>query len=97
MACGDCKHFERARNPDTGRALPSQPGSCAYPVKWPALPGAYYGWRGHLNWPTPGGVWPGSCDKCQMWEPKSRKAQKLIDGKQQGDLLRPNATGKGRA
>lgn len=93
MACGDCKHFERQKNPDTGRVLPSQPGACKYPVKWPTLPGAYYGWRGNLNWPTPSGVWPGSCDKCQMWEPKKKNAQRLIDS--QGDLLRPNAGNEG--
>ena len=41
MTCGECKHYEPARNPDTNRPLPSQPGHCRYVVEWPTLPKAY--------------------------------------------------------
>ena len=39
--CGDCLHYEPARNPDTGRVLPSHPGNCGFVVVLPALPIAY--------------------------------------------------------
>lgn len=41
MMCGECHHYEPARNPETHRPLPSQPGHCRYPVSWPILPKAF--------------------------------------------------------
>jgi hypothetical protein len=60
MACGKCKHFEPRRNPETGRALTSKPGDCAYPIIWPAVPSAYKvnTWGGFkAEFPRPRPMW----------------------------------------
>ena len=41
MRCGDCRHYEPARNPATNRPRPSYAGSCTYPVTWPKLPKSF--------------------------------------------------------
>lgn len=67
--CGTCKHYEPTRNKDTGRILPSKPGTCAYPVKWPVLPESYCSY-GRVDYPRPQPVWPGSGFGCVTFEPK---------------------------
>ena len=72
MNCADCKHFKPARNPDTGRGLPSKPGKCGYEVEWPKLPDAYlvYGWgdRRTALYPRPDTVMPKKERYCATFE-----------------------------
>lgn len=76
-ACKDCKHFEPARNPDTGRPLRSKDGECVYPVTWPTLPKSYlpdpwhcYGSSRRVQFPQRGKVWGGNTEHCPVFEPK---------------------------
>lgn len=74
MPCGTRLHYEPTRNPETGRALPTQGGKCRYPVKWPVMPESY---KEHGVWgpncyrfPYPRIVYTGSCPDCPTWEQK---------------------------
>lgn len=75
--CGTCRHYQKTRNPDTGRALPSKAGKCAYPVEWPELPICFstgsYG-RCAVEWPRRNEVWPGTvANQCAFWEDEKRR------------------------
>lgn len=39
--CGTCLTWEPARNPKTGRVLPSEGGECTYMVDWSQMPACY--------------------------------------------------------
>jgi len=72
--CGDCKHYERARNPETNRPLPSQKGNCVYPVEWPNLPKSFlpdrwshFG-RRTVQFPLRRYVWKDDNEPCNMFE-----------------------------
>ena len=69
--CGNCRHYKPARNPDTGRVLPSKIGACGYEVKWPTLPMCFRDpWRrDRVNLPRCNPVWRGaSANDCPVWE-----------------------------
>jgi len=74
--CSDCKWYEPARNPDTGRALPSKDGSCTYVVPWPAIPKSMW-WSNPTRIP----VWRADTRPCPTWAskttPKPPKPAKL--------------------
>ena len=52
--CGGCLHYEPARNPDTGRVMPSHAGECGFVVVWPMLPIVYHDWGRPWKKPTKG-------------------------------------------
>ena len=77
--CGDCRHYEQARNPETNRPLPSQPGICAYPVAWPALPksflpgaGEVWGTIRRVQFPRRKEVWKDDREPCDTFEPAEK-------------------------
>lgn len=87
MKCGGCKHFRPARNPDTGRPLPSQAGSCTYPVEWPTLPKAFlkyelsgYGDIVRMQYPRRNLVWRENKEPCECFEatPAKKNAEAKI-------------------
>ncbi|SER38500.1 hypothetical protein [Giesbergeria anulus] len=94
MNCGTCKHFRPTKNPETGKALPSQLGKCAYPVRWPDLPQAYVLSNKTLMWPSPLPVSRGSGSECKMWELKLKTKAPV---QQQKDLFSDSKKGKGNA
>ena len=80
MRCADCKHYEPARNPDTGRQLPSQAGDCVYPVAWPKLPKAflpdrwtYYGSSMRVQFPMRQKMWRDNNSPCDTFEARPAK------------------------
>ena len=82
MRCADCKHYEPARNPDTGRQLPSQAGDCVYPVEWPKLPKAFlpdrwhcYGSMGVVQYPQRLSMWKENDEPCETFEARPPKAK----------------------
>ena len=97
MHCGDCKHYEPARNPETNRPLPSQPGECTYPVEWPKLPKAflpdpwtYYGTRPRILFPQRRAVRKDNKESCEMFAAKAEKP-KAAD-----QMMMPNDRVEGR-
>ena len=80
MRCGDCKHYEPARNPETGRQLPSKQGQCTYPVEWPKLPKAFlnapqrWGCDGrYVEWPIRSKMWRDATGPCATFEARTGK------------------------
>jgi hypothetical protein len=70
--CGKCRWYEPARNPDTGRPLPSKDGRCNYPIMWPISPKS-------LIWspPTRIRMWRADNRPCACFEAKAKaKADK---------------------
>ena len=74
--CGDCKHYEQARSPETSRPLPSKPGICTYPVVWPDLPksflpgaGEVWGSIRRVQFPRRKEVWKDDREPCDTFEP----------------------------
>ncbi len=89
MTCGNCKHYEPARNPETGRLLPSQAGQCTYQVVWPETPTSYdvmdkWGRCGSFSPPLPQSVRSDDGSRCKMFEDKKpvpklwQKSERLI-------------------
>lgn len=81
--CGDCKHFERARNPKTGRVLPSVLiGECTYPVVWPELPKSFdplfYGWAKTIQYPRRNPVSIDNKSECKMFDAKHEKPKRQV-------------------
>ena len=86
MKCGDCKHYDPARNPETGLQLPSQDGNCTYSVEWPELPKSYlpdrwdrYGSMRHIIYPQRRKVWKNDDENCAMFVAKTSKKPDQID------------------
>ncbi len=82
MRCGDCKHYEPTRNPETKRPLPSQDGICAYPVQWPKLPKAFFpDPRGHygnsrrVQYPQRRSVRKDNRDPCELFVERPEKKE----------------------
>ena len=80
MRCGDCKHYEPARNPETNRPLPSQDGNCTYPVEWPKLPKAFLlnpwthcGSNRSVQYPQRLSVWKDNKGPCEMFSARAVK------------------------
>ena len=80
MRCGDCKHYEPARNPETNRPLPSQDGHCTYPVEWPNLPKCFlpdyrthYGNIKRVQMPQREPVWKDDKGQCDMFDARPDK------------------------
>ena len=71
-ACGNCRWYKPATNPQTGRQLPSQDGKCNYSVIWPDLPKSFN--KPDMPRRTP--VWRGWRLPCVTWEAKPTKAKK---------------------
>ena len=97
MRCGDCKHYEPARNPATNRPLPSQDGNCAYPVEWPKLPKSFlpdpwthYGNSRRVQYPQRRPVWKDNKEPCEIFEARPAKKEAAV----QMALAMPNAPGK---
>lgn len=59
QSCRTCSHFRPRRNPETGRALTSEAGKCAWPCprkpldKWPDVFRAFDGWQRMNKVPLP--------------------------------------------
>ena len=94
MRCGDCKHYQPARNPETNRPLPSQYGECAYPVEWPNLPKSFLpDWRAvwgserRVQYPPRRPVWKDNKEPCEMFAVSTGKAKAAV----QMTLTMPNA------
>ena len=84
--CGTCRHYLPARNPDTGRVLPSQAGECRYEVQWPVLPMCYSSTYASPQLPRRSDVWTYSwAERCQMWEtiPEKTKKKPLAEVRQE--------------
>ena len=78
--CGNCRHYEPTRSPDTGRPLPSKAGKCTVIVEWPQVPICFYlrqrNWP--IVWPSRYEVWPGTQAKdCCRWETKAPKRKRV--------------------
>jgi hypothetical protein len=73
--CGNCRHYDPTRNPETGRARPSEPGRCLWkPLAWPTLAASYvtvqWGGQRAPNWPTSHTMYSHSGEDCKTWERK---------------------------
>lgn len=97
MRCGDCKHYQPARNPETNRPLPSQDGNCAYPVEWPKLPKSFlpdawthYGSARRVQYPQRLHVWKDDKQPCEMFE--ARPVKKEAKATIQMALTMPNVS-----
>lgn len=93
MRCGDCKHYEPARNPETNRPLPSQDGNCTYPVTWPGLPKSFlpdpwshYGSARRFQYPQRRPVWKDNAEPCEKFEARPTK----MKAAEQMTLAMPN-------
>ena len=82
MRCADCKYYEPARNPDTGRQLPSKDGDCVYPVEWPTLPKSFlpdrwhfYGSMRRVEFPQRQSMWKNNDEPCETFEARPAKAK----------------------
>ena len=78
MRCGDCRNYEPARNPETGRPLPSQEGGCTFPVTWPKLPKSFLpdSWTHpikyrYVQFPPRFPIWADNTDPCEMFEART--------------------------
>ena len=85
MRCGDCKHYEPARNPDTGRQLPSKEGHCMYQVEWPKLPKSFLPDRWHcygnmrvVQYPQRLAMWKNNDERCETFEARPPKAKAAV-------------------
>lgn len=94
MRCGDCKHYQPARNPKTNRPLPSQDGECSYPVEWPKLPKAFlpdpwhcYGNSRCVQYPQRRPVWKDNREPCELFEARQATTKAAV----QMALTMPNA------
>ena len=82
MICGTCHYYQPARNPKTGRLLPSQPGDCRYEVVMPAIPYSMYVWDLARHWsrvrPSLRKIHVGRDDgaNCECWAAKAKPAIK---------------------
>jgi hypothetical protein len=80
MTCKECKHFEPAENPVTGRVLPSKDGRCRWTFPWPEnWPQAYY-WGGSTlprrpYQPVTMGWWG---EGCKTFEPNKGRKNELL-------------------
>ena len=74
--CCTCRHFSPARNPDTGRARTSEPGTCTWqPPAFPVMAASYavpqWGTAVRMpNWPTKHGMYRYNGENCEVWEAK---------------------------
>lgn len=82
MRCGDCRHYEPARNPETNRPLPSQDGHCVYPVTWPKLPKAFlpgpwtsFGCVRRMQFPQRRPMWKDNAEPCEVFEARVTKTK----------------------
>lgn len=92
MRCANCKHYEPARNPATGRPLPSKEGDCVYPVVWPKLPKSFlpdpwtcYGNSRRVQFPQRRPMWQNNNDSCDTFEARTVKAKAAV----QAELAMP--------
>ena len=93
MTCGTCRFYQPARNPDTGRVLPSQPGECGYEVVMPAMPFSMFVWdtarfgrKVRPSRPMKAHVRPGDGAECECWAAKAKPNAKLASAEVQTAL-----------